>query len=739
MSVKTILCLVFITIVIFINKAAFSQETIIKLQRINNTPRIDGNVTDSEWQSVKPLPLTEYEPVYKGKPTEKTELRIAYDDNYIYVAGKMFDSDPDGIRMNSLYRDLYSGDDDISIAIDTYNDNRNALWFFATPAGVRVDWAISNDADANTNCFNSSWNTYWDVSTIVNNKGWFAEMRIPFSSLGFRPVNGKVIMGISVYRYIARKNEREMFPDIKPDWTYGFVKPSKLQDVELDGIVEDHPAYLTPYVLGGFNQNAQLNGNSTSYLKNNDYSKEVGFDLKYDLTSNLTLNLTANTDFAQVEADDQQINLSRYSLFFPEKRQFFQERSSIFDFDLGFPDQLFYSRRIGLNNGKPVRILGGARLVGKIADWDVGFIDMQTEKQDALPSQNFGVLRLKKQVLNENSYLGGMITSKVGINDQHNTAYGIDGRIKVVDDNYFSFNWVQTYFNGMSNNGIRKPLDNSLYRLHLQRLSNEGFYYQAFVERGGENYYPDMGFSLRHDFTEAFLYLKYGKTFDENSAFKRITPGTYGDFNFRNSDHSLQDFEAVQNWRFEFKNGALFFIGLAYDIQDLRSPLLFDASTNVPAGNYKFLNVNIWYNSPDGDLLRNYISTRIGKFYDGSRFNLNIQPTWNISPNFELGFTYDLNLVRFSDRNQKLDSHIARLHLRAAANTKLSATTFIQYNSNNKQISLNARLRYNFSEGNDLWIVYNDGLNIDRYRTQPILPVSSSRAIIVKYLYTFKI
>ena len=221
MSIKTVPGLVFITMVIvtFLSKATFSQGNIIKLQRIEKTPVIDGNVTDAEWENIKPFPLTEYEPIYEGKPTEKTEIRVAYDNNYIYVAGKMFDSDPSGIRMNSLYRDSYSGDDVFSIAIDTYNDNRNALWFYTTPAGVRLDETISNDADANTsNPFNTSWNTYWDVSTTVNNKGWFAEMRIPFSSLGFRPVNGKVIMGLTVYRYIARKNERVMYPDVPSNW-----------------------------------------------------------------------------------------------------------------------------------------------------------------------------------------------------------------------------------------------------------------------------------------------------------------------------------------------------------------------------------------------------------------------------------------------------------------------------------------------------------------------------------------
>ena len=519
----------------------------------------------------------------------------------------------------------------------------------------------------------------------------------------------------------------------------GYVKPSKFQDVEFENIVEENPAYLTPYVLGGLNQNAQLDNNNTTYIKNNDYSKEVGFDLKYDITSNLTLNLSANTDFAQVEADNQQINLSRYSLFFPEKRQFFQERSSIFEFETGSPDRLFYSRRIGLNNGQPVRILGGARLVGKISDWDIGFLDMQTERQDALPSENFGVLRLKKQVFNNNSYLGGMITNRVDQNGKYNTALGFDGRIRLIEDNYFSFSLAQTYFTGISNNGIKKPLENSLFRFRLERSSNEGFYYQTYVIRAGKNYVPGIGFSLKHDYTEAFLYLKYGKSLSESSSIRRITPGTYGYFVFRNPDNSLQEFEAVHNWRVEFKNGSMFFIGLAYDIEDLRQKLQFNSNTDVPAGNYRFLNSDIVYNSPQGNLFRYNINAHLGKFYDGKSFALNVSPTWNISSNFELSLTYNLNLIRFPNRNQSLDSHIARLHLQLAANTKLSVSTFIQYNSNNKLVSLNARLRYNFSEGNDLWIVYNDGLNIDRYRTLPVLPISSSRAIIVKYLYTFKI
>jgi len=370
-----------------------AAQTPMTLPRIEGPITLDGRSTEPAWQEIEPLPMTMYQPTYEGGVRERTEVRVAYDDEYLYVLGRLYDSHPEDIRANSLHRDRYSGDDTFAIILDTFNDNENALWFFTTPTGVRFDMAVSNDAEGGLGgTVNSNWDTFWSAEARQTDEGWFAEMRIPLSSLGFQSEGERVTMGMTTYRYIARRNERYIFPAIPPDWSLGFAKPSQAQDVVLNGVESRRPVYFTPYVLGGVEQEARLAEDETTYRQHRDLTRELGGDLKYNLTNNLTLDLTANTDFAQVEADPQRVNLTRFSLFFPEKRRFFQERASTFAFNTGGNDRLFNSRRIGLVEGEPVRIWGGARLVGRVGNWDVGVLNMQTAEDEALdvPSENFG-------------------------------------------------------------------------------------------------------------------------------------------------------------------------------------------------------------------------------------------------------------------------------------------------------------------------------------------------------------
>ena len=398
--------------------AQIRTETPVTIPRLNSPIDFDGFSDEPAWEQIEPLPLTVYQPVFQAPPTERTEIRVAYDNDYLYVAGRMYDSDPENIRGNSLYRDEYAGDDVLAIILDSFNDNENSLWFSTTPTGVRFDWAVANDAQISTDfrgTINRSWNTFWDAKSQTTDEGWFAEMRIPFSSLRFQDEEGRVVMGMAAYRYISRINERQLYPDTPPNWQIGWAKASVMQDVVFEGVYSKKPLYVTPYILGGSDHRSRLNDAETLYNTSTDFTREAGIDLKYNLTSNLTMDLTVNTDFAQVEADDEQVNLTRLSLFFPEKRQFFQERAGIFGYATGSVDRLFYSRRIGLDSdGNPVRILGGARVVGRIGDWDVGFIDMQTGDSDLLPSENFGVLRLRRQIVNPFSYAGGLVTSPPG-------------------------------------------------------------------------------------------------------------------------------------------------------------------------------------------------------------------------------------------------------------------------------------------------------------------------------------
>ena len=714
----------------------WAQESTVVLQRLSGAVTIDGLSSEPAWRAIPPLPMTMYEPTYAGALTERTEIRIGYDNDYLYVSGRLYDSEPTGVRANSLYRDRTSGDDRLGLILDTFHDRENALWFWTTPAGVRGDRALSNDGGSR----NEDWNTYWEVATVQNDEGWFAEMRIPFSSLGFQDVDGRVVMGLIAYRYIARKNERQLFPALNPDRS--FTTASRASKVVLEGVKSQKPIYVTPYALGGFGQEAKLDALGTAYEHTDDVSRDIGLDIKYPVTSNLTLDLTVNTDFAQVEADDQQVNLSRFSLFFPEKRQFFQERSGIFSFNtIGFgADRLFHSRRIGLHEGSIVPILGGARLVGRIGEWDVGLLNLHTARRGALdlPSENFGVLRLRRRVLNPYSYAGGMVTSRLGDDGHYNLAYGLDAILRIFGDDYLRLRWAQTFDDDVIDAQGFDFMQAGLAQVQLNRRRNVGLNYWLTATWGGPDYQPELGFTTRRDFTELGWYVSYDWLLREGTPLRTISPAQFFGFvTLRNEDRSLESALYEYNLDIAWKSGADIWADLEIHVEDLREPLTFTDGAEVPRGRYTFFRHEGGVGMPTGRLFRADLDWGIAQFFDGRRLDLGLSWTWNASRFLELSSQYQVNAIRFPDRDQGFNAHVLRLRIQAALNTKVSAQAFVQYNNISDAIAANVRFRYNFREGNDLWMVYNENLNNDRYRLDPVPPLTDSRTILLKYTYTF--
>ncbi|HQF99096.1 MAG TPA: DUF5916 domain-containing protein, partial [Candidatus Aminicenantes bacterium] len=479
------------------------------LPRVQGKVTLDGLSAEPAWKGIRALPVLVYTPNTGAEPSELTEILVAHDDDFLYVAGRLYDREPDKIQATSKKRDdMKLSNDWLGIVLDTFHDRENGLAFFTTPSGLRLDMTIFHDADGDFPV-NQNWNTFWDVKTVRNREGWFAEMRIPLSSLRFQEVEGRVVMGLTAWRYIARKNETIIFPAIPPKWGFwGSFKPSRTREIVLEGVSSRKPLYVAPFILGGAGRSEELNEAETAYVGKNKLVGEAGLDVKLGLTNNLTLDLTVNTDFAQVEADDQQVNLTRFSLFFPEKRLFFQERASVFDFNFGDESSLFYSRRIGLHEGNLVRIYGGARLIGRIDSWDLGFLDMQTAAAEDLPSQNYGVLRVRRQVFNPNSWVGAMATSRIGADGAFNTAYGLDGIVKLFGDDYLSWNWAQTFATGKRNRLL--SLDPAKVRINWQRRTVEGLAYNLDFSRAGDGYEPGLGFEFRSDYSRFGDRLLYG-------------------------------------------------------------------------------------------------------------------------------------------------------------------------------------------------------------------------------------
>jgi hypothetical protein len=704
---------------------------VIALPWIDGPVRIDGAVDEAAWERVPPLRLTTHTPVFGRPPSEATTIRIAYDADYLYAAGVFLDSDPHGIRSNSLYRDRYAGDDVFTLFLDTFNSNESALWFETNPAGVRMDRTLSDDA----NEYDNSWNTFWDVATTRFTGGWAAEMRIPLSSLPFQVNEGRVVMGMTVARLISRKNEWVTFPSIGPSW--GIRQPSVAQDVILEGVQSRNPTYVTPYVLAGGDRQWQLDDQAAAYQPDRTLVREAGVDLKRNLTPNLTLDLTVNTDFAQVEVDEEQINLTRFSLFYPEKRQFFQERADVFAFNLREGGHLFYSRRIGLTDaGEPVRILGGARLVGRIGAWDVGLLDMQTEATSEASTENLGAVRWRRRVLNEFSYAGGMLTTRLNAEGDYNVGLGLDLALRPSPRDFIA---VETVYTVDADSSDVNPLERSQLHVRWQRRAMSGLSFTTDVNRVGRDYRPELGFVDRQGFTWLQFFGEYD-ILPANSFLRRWGPGVLISADVRNDDRSVRQSRWLHWWNYEFPSGASGWIEGLYFRENVRTPFRVANAVDIPQGNYSYFIFNANHSTAKGTLFRLSTDIRVGSFYDGWRTSLKGDITWNVSNHLEWVASYALNVLQFEKRDQKVDTHLAVLRLRAALNAKASATIFAQYNSVTDRVGVNARLRYNFREGTDLWIVYDEGINADRTPmsgADPLLPRSQNRALRVKLTYTF--
>ncbi|RNC85635.1 MAG: hypothetical protein ED557_02355 [Balneola sp.] len=749
---------------LFFGNILFAQEK-VTLTKISTPIILDGVADEPAWESVPYLNPVQYEPVYKGKMNEVTRFKVAYDENYVYVMGELYTKDPGTIVTNSLVRDQYSSDDVFAIIIDGFNDNQNATWFFINPDGVRFDFAVSNDADfsGGRNAINSSWNTFWDAETSKSEEGWFAEIRVPFSSIGVQvDASGETEMGIIVYRWLAAINERHIYPAIPPNWNLGNAKPSQAQDVRLNGVNSKNPVYFTPYGLTGVARQNELSVDSSAYGYEDDLTRELGFDLKYNLTSNLTADLTVNTDFAQVEADDQQLNLSRFSLFFPEKRQFFQQRAGLFDFSFG-RDRVFYSRRIGLDDdGNPVRILGGGRVTGRVGNLDVGVINLQTAKTSSLASENFGVVRLKQQVLNERSFVGGIATTRVNTDGHTNFVFGLDTELDLGKETFFEARGAFSSDDEDSVSFQDKPQDLSTYRLSVRRSTNTGINYQATFTRIGDNYDPELGFVRLGGISQKFARLGYGWFASEESIVQRHSFRFAYFGRFFNDDHSLLDFEnglesrfTSFRWSTNFKLIGSFDIEVSSDKEVIPVGDDFDVldRITIPANSYSTNALELSYEFSEAWKIAGGVDAVFGTFYDGTLQEFSINPRFFASRKLEIGGSYRLTHLDFPSSVEQntstgdvtinrsiteFTSHLGQFRAQYAFNKKATLSTFVQYSNVEELAGANLRFRYNFSEGRDFWIVLNETVNTEqRQMGLPNLPFVENGSILIKYNHTF--
>ena len=450
---------------------------------VTATVTIDGYLTESVWNDATPSGDFIQRELQEGKPsTEKTEVRILYDAENLYVGILCYDSEPEKIVHTDMERDSeLDGDDSFTMVIDTFRDKRTGYYFSTNPNSVLKDALMYNGSH------DESWNGVWDVAARISDQGWSAEMIIPFKTLRFSSASSQD-WSINFERVIQRKREETLWTAwLRNDGIFQLSKCGTLTG--LSNIHRSRQIDFKPYALGGLEK----------VLKNDlDRNFKYGMDVKYPVTSQMTLDLTTFTDFAQVESDREQINLTQFDINYPEKREFFLEGASIFEF--GSPVTTpFYSRRIGISESENERvsipILGGAKLVGKAGSYNIGIIDMQTDREGSSPSTNYSVVRVKKDVL-EKSYIGFIATNATLYGDHSSQAYGVDFLYRT--DRFL--NKQNMEFGGYIAEN-RKPGVHSANHAGrmLMNLPNDLYNVALLFHSVGSNYNPETGFVRRND------------------------------------------------------------------------------------------------------------------------------------------------------------------------------------------------------------------------------------------------
>ena len=714
----------------------YSQEDFIKVRPevkinyIENDPIIDGNViNDKIWNSIFPITsMTQVTPNFGEPSSEKTEIRLAYTDRNLYVSVVGFDSDPSKIVVSDSKRDADLNDEDSFLFIlDTYNDFQNGFLFGTNSDGMQYDAQIDNEGIGNFNPnsrqkggtlggTNVNWDASWEVKTIKGDFGWSAEFSIPLSSLRFLPGENKT-WGLNFQRNISKNSETSFWASLPLGFDIKRVSISgKLKGLDLKS---PKNLKIIPYTIG--NASYQKLDNQTDVSVDLD----AGFDIKYSLTPGLTLDLTYNTDFAQVEVDEQQVNLDRFNLFFPEKRAFFLENAG--QFSVGSPGEvdLFFSRRIGIGDeGQVVPIKGGGRISGKIGQTNVGILNMVTDEisDQNIYENNFSVARVNHDFNNSRSSLGVVYVGKneMGDSNKHyNNVYAIDGKLglgKKAD--------ITGFFSKSDSPGI----DSSDHSFKLIANYNwDGWRINAGYTEVGEGFNPEVGFLMRSAFKKPeFIVFKQIRLKDFGPLLEvrpHIAHRSYFDF----QDRLVSSWTHIDN-HWVWPSGFEIHTGV-----NITSEGVFDAfkisDVEIPSGEYYHNELQLYIKSNPNTALSFTSRTVVGGYYGGDRFLFSNNIKYRIGNKFNS--TLNLDYTKLNLENGDINALISGLRLSYSFSPKMYLQSLIQYNNVTNVTSVNTRFGMLQTANSGLFIVINFIKDSDWF------DYINNRSISVKYSYQF--
>ena len=724
---KILLILAYSTILI-------AQKT-IDVNRANTIPIIDGIVIeDAAWTDVKAISdFTQKTPDEGFEISEKTIVKIIYSDQHFYVSVVAYDKDPDLIVISDTRRDAsLNNSDSFSFIIDTFKDYQTGYLFGTNAAGVEFDAQITGGGEGGSisrrfsigsgGGFNVNWDAVWEVKTAKGDFGWSAEFAIPFKSLRYKEDQDQS-WGINFERVIARKKEESHWAPIPRQFTMTrLVSAGTINNVN---VPISRNIKNMPYVLG---QNNKVKDNEITQSNKSDF----GLDAKVSVGSSMNLDLTYNTDFAQVEADEQQINLDRFSLFFPEKRSFFLENAGLFSVGSGGgyfgPDiEMFFSRRIGVGSGgAPVPIIGGGRLTGTLSGMKLGILSMQTDKvKDVTDGNQYSVLRLKKELPNR-THFGGMYTAlnHLGENAYVNKSYALDAQLGIGELSKI------IAFAGFTDTPELNKDKSYAFRLEAARDTKSISTVTSYTEVGAD-FNPEMGYLKRES------YRKWS-----GRIFTRFRPeNKYGILELRphiNFDGywKLDGRQESGRWHidnhWEFRSGFEIHTGVNLVYEGVFAPFEISPGDTVLANEYNDKEIQLMIMTNDAKPLSFSAMTRIGGFFGGDRVSSNPTIRLRYKDQFTSEFSLNYNKVELPDG--KFETKLIRSRLTYAFSPKIYIQSLLQYNNQSDEWSMNWRFIWQQSAATRLYLVYNQ---IQDYDGIPIH--NSTKSFALKYSYLFDV
>ena len=748
----------FVALIVFPDRPAASQDATIppvksrdgdgrltvRAVRVSgdDIPRVDAILDEAIYQRLPPITdFIQQDPDEGQLATEPTLVWLMFDDENFYVAARCRDSQPHRIVANDMRRDgsNVSQNDNLSVVIDTYHDRRNGYEFLMNSIGGAWDTQVTDERDANRN-----WNTVWVPRSRRDAEGFTVEIAIPFRSLRYRG-SGPQEWGINIRRNVRWKNELSYLSPVPRQ--YGARGVLRFSDAATLVGLEAPPAALNlevkPYALSAVKADRLIDP-----AFDNDVDGNAGFDVKYGITQSLTTDFTYRTDFAQVEDDDQQVNLTRFSLFFPEKRDFFLEGQGLFAFGGASTTPptgsatsapvntpvLFFSRRIGLSGNRAVPIEAGGRLTGKAGRYSIGLLDIQTDdsREGRATSTNFAVVRLKRDILRR-SYIGFIGTNRSAaaasaevpnpIGPEDNLLVGVDANLSF----YQALNIVGYYA------GSRTPGFDGDDHSYRARFDYDADRLGVQIEQlaVGRNFKPEVGFLRRTNFIESLAQLRISRRPSTWRSVRRINLESALDY-ITNGDRALENRQARVGVRTELQNSDTWGVGYSRDFEFLADPFEIVTGIVVPAGTYHTQTVRGNYTLGTQRRISGDISAAHGTFYDGDRTDLAYRGRAEVTSRLSVEPGISLNWV-----NLPTESFIATLLTGRATlsfTPRMLTAALVQYNSTTHQVTTNVRYRWEYRPLSELFIVYSDG----RDTLERGFPTLTSRGLTVKITRLFR-